>query len=409
MDHTIRPYDRDRDLDAVTRIWLEIGWLDDEDKKSALGTVLDAANTEVADVDGEAECMVQWAPGSMMYQQTPLPMCVIAAVTTSHIGRRRGFASAMTTRALQQGVDAGCAVAALGMFEQGFYDRLGFGTGAYEHKVTFDPASLLVDHVPFEPPVRLSADDFADMHSAMIQRLQTHGNVCLDPPDLVHGDLQFAEKPFALGYRDASGKLTHFVAGEMKSHHGPWYIRYIAYQNREQLLQLFRLLKELGDQLRSVTMIEPAHIQLQALLKEPVRERDRSISSKHESGNRAAAWTQLRILDMAACVEARRWPGPPLRFNLTLADPVAARPAGGWNGIGGDYTISIGDPSSVADGHTEGLPTIEAGVGAFTRLWFGVRPATTLATTDDLHASAELLASLDVALALPRPLLGWEL
>ncbi|NOX31561.1 MAG: hypothetical protein GXP35_16175, partial [Actinobacteria bacterium] len=61
MDHTIRPYDSSRDLDAVARIWLEIGWLDDEDKKPALGTVLDAANTEVADVDGEAECMVQWA------------------------------------------------------------------------------------------------------------------------------------------------------------------------------------------------------------------------------------------------------------------------------------------------------------------------------------------------------------
>ncbi|MEE2992431.1 MAG: hypothetical protein VX603_04565 [Gemmatimonadota bacterium] len=39
----------------------------------------------------------------------------------------------------------GAEICVLSMFEQGFYDRLGFGTGPYEHKVRFDPAELMID------------------------------------------------------------------------------------------------------------------------------------------------------------------------------------------------------------------------------------------------------------------------
>jgi predicted acetyltransferase len=408
MNHTIRTYDPARDLDAVARIWLEVGWMKDAAKAPVLGAFLESANAEVAEMKGEAECMVHWTPGSIAYENESLSLCAITAVTTSHIGRKLGFASAMTTRALEQGVADGCAVAALGMFEQGFYDRFGFGTAAYDNEFVFDPAALMVDHVPYEPPVRLTTDDSADMQQALLGRLTAHGAVSLHQPGITVSDVKFRASPFGLGYRNESGELTHFFSGPMKSSQGPWHIRGLAYQSTDQLLQLLRLLRELADQIRSVKLVEPPHVQLQALLKDPIRERARSGGSTHASDSRSFAWWQLRILDLEVCVAARRWHGPELRFNLTLVDPLEDRLDASWRGIGGEYTVTVGQTSKLDQGHTAGLDTLAAGVGAFTRLWFGVRAATTLVVTDDLDGPAQLLGALDQALLLPRPLPGWD-
>jgi hypothetical protein len=52
---------------------------------------------------------------------------------------------------------------------------------------------------------------------------------------------------------------------------------------------------------------------------------------------------------------------------------------------------------------------MKATVNAFTRLWLGVCPASSLAVTDDLQAPAVLLDELDRMLRLPQPHVGWEL
>jgi len=51
---------------------------------------------------------------------------------------------------------------------------------------------------------------------------------------------------------------------------------------------------------------------------------------------------------------------------------------------------------------------LDASVGAFTRLWLGVRPASGLAITDDLAGPDDLLAQLDASLRLPTPQAGWS-
>lgn len=385
---------------------MEVGWITSADKKPALAAVLAAASAEVGLLDDEAECMVSWAPGSIRYQSTDLTMGAVTAVTTSHIGRRQGFASAMTARALAQAADAGCAVAVLGMFEQGFYDKLGFGTAAYDHRMTFDPASLMVDHVLYRPPSRITVDMWADMHQALCDRMPSHGSVVLDPAGLIEGEVGFDDNPFALGYRDEDGTLTHFVYGPLVGENGPWRIKAIAYQNTDQLLELLRLLRELSDQIRSVRLMEPAHIQLQALLKNPIRETDRSMRSDHETLYRSIAWWQLRMLDVETCVAARNWVGEPVEFNLKLTDPIEDRLDGDWRGVGGNYTIVVGSESRATRGHTEGLPTMTTGVGPFTRLWFGVRAPSTVAVSDEIEAPQELLTVLDEALLLPKPVAG---
>ena len=98
--------------------------------------------------------------------------------------------------------------------------------------------------------------------------------------------------------------------------------------------------------------------------------------------------------------------GEPVSFNLTLTDPVEPRLDGEWRGVGGDYTIVVGAESRATRGHSAGLPTLQSGVGAFTRLWFAVRPPSVLAVTDDVDGPAQLFAALDDALRLPTPIVG---
>jgi len=407
MDHVIRPYDEQIDLDAAVRTWREVGWIDSPERRSEVAAAMAAANTEVGVLHNEPECFVCWVPGTIRYEITDLSLCAITAVTTSHVGRKLGFASTMTTRALTHAAEAGCAVAALGIFEQGFYDKLGFGTADYDHRISFDPATLMVDHVPYRPPVRVGTDDWADMHQAMSNRMMSHGSIVLSPPRMIEAEVGLADNPFALGYRDDQGTLTHFIYGEMKGEHGPWRINALAYRSTDQLLELLRLVRELGDQVRSVAMMEPAHVQLQALLANPMREADRSAGSDHETLNRSVAWWQFRILDVEACVAARSWIGRPLRFNLTLTDPAESRLDGAWPGVGGDYTIGIGAESRATRGHADGLPLMTAGVGAFSRLWFGVRSPSVLAVSDRIEAPPGLMADLDEAMRLPKPVAGW--
>ncbi|MFP5320407.1 MAG: GNAT family N-acetyltransferase, partial [Acidimicrobiia bacterium] len=311
-----RPYDAERDLAAVTRMWREIGWIDGSDPQaSALEVLLAQGEGLVADVHGEAECLVHRVQGSLRYgQDRDLPLTAITAVTTSHVARRQGVATALMLATLDAAAGEGAAVVSLGIFEQGFYDRFGFGTGAYEHRFAFDPATLRVP-VPGRAPLRLTADDAGDMYELLRRRHRGHGSVVLDAPDWMAVEWRLVDKPFALGYRAADGRLTHFLMGSATADHGPYDIEWLVFEEPDQLLELLGVLRMLGDQVNRVTIKgEPAGVQLQDLVREPVRQRRtaRLAGGSAEAMHHAAGIQQDRILDLTACVGAVRLVTPPL-------------------------------------------------------------------------------------------------
>lgn len=407
-----RPFDHKKDIEAIQRIWIEIGWI--EDKKEELATtslIFKQGHTEVATIDDRAECSVNWVPAKVRYLDSMLPMGAVMAVTTSHLARKLGFARDLTARALAAQAKAGMAVSALGMFDQGFYDKVGFGSGPYINEVQFDAATLKVDS-PFRPPKRLSADDYAEVHKALANRKPFHGAVVLSQPEVVKADMLFTEKPFGLGYFDGLGRsLSHFIWGEMKGEHGPYRILARAYQSTNQLMELLALIKSLGDQVSSFIIDEFGEFQFQDLLRTPFRNARASRGGAHAQKFTAYAEWQIRILDLAACLAATR-SRMDLSFNLSLTDPLTdlLTDEDGWRGIAGDYTVRLGaSGGTLAPGHNPVLPTLAASVNAFSRMWFGIRPATHLEVTDDLvgHPSS-LIYQLDAALKLPVPDFGWR-
>lgn len=405
-----RNYDPDRDKQTTHRIWQETGWIEKE-KEEAMDGLVVSGRAMVAELDQEAECLVLSAPGTVRYQAEDLPFAGITAVTTSRVARKQGLASRLTARVIAADAAEGALVSGLGMFEQGFYNQLGLGTGSYDVWTAFDPARLRVD-VRARVPRRISADDWAAVHASRLARRRLHGAVNIRPPELTRAEMAIARKAFGLGYYDGpNGELTHHLWIGDRGEHGPYSVRWSTWQTAEQFLELMALLKNMGDQVRVIQMVEPPEVQLQDLLEQPFKQRQVSAKSEYEAGARAVAWWQMRIDDLPGCLARTHLPGAPVRFQLHLEDPIARflDPDAPWRGAGGDYVVTLGSESEARPGEDARLPTLRASVGAFTRLWLGVRPAAGLAISDDLHGSPELLAALNETLRLPVPKIDWDL
>jgi hypothetical protein len=413
-----RPYEAERDLDAVYRIHGEAGWPATTDTdREATGLWHGCGTSMVAELNGEIGAFASNVDGSMRYLDATLSLCVVGGVATSHVARRHGLATRVTAEAIAEDVvEKNAAVAVLGMFDQGFYDRLGFGSGGHDLLVAFDPADLRVAP-PRRVPVRLTAEDAERMHRGRAASRRPHGGIVLDPPEYTRGDMLVTKDGFGLGFENEDGELTHHIWVRRDDRSvGPYWIRWAAYRTREEFQELMGLVKSFADQVQLVRFITPPDVQLWDLLDRPWRRRMLGKGGDAEAFVTAIAWWQARICDLEACVAAARLPGSDsVRFNLALADPIADRltedTAARWAGVGGDYVVTFG-PASSAERRAPDpdLPTMQTSVNTFTRLWLGVQPPTGLAiTAPDLDAPEELLQQLDRVLRLPRPAVDWDI
>ncbi len=405
----IRPYQASEDAAACRRVWHEAGWVDGAKNETAFAEFVESARSLVGLVDGSPECLVNVHAGLLRYLDEDLPLACISGVATSRVARRRGLAARTTAAALAEEARAGTPVAAIGVFEQGFYNRLGFGNGPYQNWCTFDPAQLTVAP-SHRAPVRVCAEDWQAVHEARLSRRRWHGTASITEPRLTHAEMLWGTESFGLGFRDAGGNLTHLAwCSPEKPQRGPYTVEWMSFATRDQFLELLGILKAQGDQVHSMAMAEPPGLQLQDLLAQPFKGRRVTESSPHVQRMRADAYWQIRILDLRATL-AQTHLSSPVRFQLDLDDPISEHlePAAPWRGIAGRYVVDLGDGCSVRAGEDLTLPVLHASVGAFSRLWLGVRSATSLSWTDSLAGPPTLLAALDRAFLLPSPASDWD-
>ena len=405
-----RDYEPDRDRDDVLRIYREVGWCTKPEHEDAFASLVEGGRTMVAEVGPSVECMVTTDPGTLRHGRRDLPLVAVTGVTTSRVARKRGLAGRLTARLVAEGAASGGLVAALGVFEQGYYNQLGFGNGGYEHWCAFDPSLLTVSTKP-GIPVRLERSDWERMHAGRLRRIRYHGACNIDSPQVTCGEMRWAENGFGLGYVDDRGELSHhFWCSAKEPEHGPYEVFWMAYRTKEQFHELLGLLRSFEEQVRSIEMREPPGIQLQDLLQRPFKSRQITRRSPHENRMTASAYWQVRLLNLPGCLARTSLDAAPVRFNLTLSDPIEPYLDAGssWKGATGEYVVEVGPDCHADRGADRSLPTLVASVNAFSRLWLGVRPATTLAWTDDLAGPPELLDRLDRAFRLPVPYPDWE-
>lgn len=212
--------------------------------------------------------------------------------------------------------------------------------------------------------------------------------------------------------KEGSGKIydRYFWCEARDVENGPYNIQWMAFRTWEQFLELMALIQSMGDQVHLITMNEPAGIQFQDFLRQPFKHHRVTEKSQFEGGIRAVAYWQMRMCDLPGCLARTRLRGEEVRFNLHLTDTIGRflEEDAPWKGVGGDYVVALGPSSGAEPGTDPALSTLTASVGAFTRMWLGVRPATGLAVTDALSGPPELLERLDWALRLPDPKPDWD-
>ena len=408
---SVRPYDSDSDAAFVERILLEVGWRKPSERKQAKAAreaFQNASDAFVAELSGEPECYVTTMPGDYDYHGERLPFSGVTGVVTSRVARKQGLASRTTARALAACAERGSVVAGLGIFDQGFYDKLGFGTGGYEHFVRLDPASLTVPYCR-RPPVRLSPDDIAEMHAARLGRRRCHGSVSLLPEAFSGMVAAESELGFGLGFRDeTSGELTHHVwVHTDNGEEGPYRVSWAAYRTLAEFVELLGLLRNLGDQVYLVWLAEPAGVQLQDFIDRPFRQRRERRKGEFEAASSATAVFQYRILDveraMAAAAARRALP----RFVMRVVDPAARylHDHDGWQGAAGDYEVGESGAARLDGEHA--TPDVVIGVGDLTRAWSAVLPMSTLRETSGVKITEDLAHALDEAFAGPAPRSDW--
>ena len=400
-----REYNPDTDRAAVHRIWREVGWMS-EGEEEPTDLYLTGGRKWVAEIDGQPECLVQTMVASVRYLEEEVPGCTVGPTVTSHVARQRGLAKRLLAHMLALEAADGALLSVLGVFDQGFYNRLGFGTGSYDVVFDFDPATLIVSDRA-RTPRRFTRDDWEMLHAAYLARRPVHGRCNYGSPVQFRVETTYHKKAFGLGYCDTpDGSPSHCLwlnADNMSA--GPYRVEWMVFRTPEQFRELMALLRSLGDQVRLINLRQPPGLQFQDLLSRPSRQR--SITGGGNFGNAASAnggW-QMRLLDLAGALARTHLTGAPVRYNLLLRDPIAdlLKDGAPWRGIGGEYVVEFGAESSATPGQAGALPTLRASVNAFSRMWFGVRSASGLAHTDELSGPPELLQQLDESLRLPEP------
>lgn len=409
MAGKIRPYVEKKDRSNAQRIWKECGWMTDEKKdKESADAIFRSGRALVFDLNGSAESMVTSTPSRLHYAGTVLDHAAITSVTTSRIARNLGAASTTLAVMLAEEAESGFATSGLGIFEQGFYDRLGYGTGSYEHWISFDPAWLKELPVPGVPE-RFDVKSYKAIHQARLRRKKSHGTVDILPPEVTQAEMLALKNTFCLGYKKRN-IITHCVVMYCTEvEEGPYRVLCMAYQNYHQFRELLALIKGLSDQVRQVRMREPGEIQMQDFLDRPFQLQMVSQKGDFEASVRSVAYWQLRILDLKKCVSAMKC-RESLRFNLVIEDPVVRflQKESNWKGCGGKYTVTFGPRSSVKRGFSDGLETLTASIGDFSRYWLGAQTPAALNVTGLFEGSPQLLEKLDAAVALPLPAPDWD-
>lgn len=408
--HLIRPFEFERDNEYVDRILLEVGWRRPQEpdvRREAREAFHRASDAYVAELSGEPECFVSTVHGDYRYRDHDLPFTGVTGVVTSRVARKQGLASATTVRALAAAAERGSVIAGLGIFDQGFYDKLGFGTGGYDHYLKIDPATLTVPYCT-RVPVRLTPLNVPEMHEARLRRRRTHGSVRLSPEAVTRFNSTHSATDFGLGFRDEAGTLTHHLwVHTQDSRIGPYRILWTAFSTIAEYLDLLGLMRNLGDQLYMVYVPEPAGVQLQDFIRRPFRRYQEARRGEFETDSKASANFQYRILDVAQAFQAAAGVMRLPAFTMRVTDPVSPflHDHDGWQGVAGDYEVGPHGAARIAAG--VGQPDLTLPVSDLTRGWLGVLPFSTLRDMGGAALSGDLARELDAAFAGPSPHTDW--
>ncbi|MFB4348290.1 GNAT family N-acetyltransferase [Microbacterium sp. CR_7] len=320
-----------------------------------------------------------------------LPMWAISGVTVSGTHRRRGIARALLEGELRAAAAAGVPLAGLTVSEATIYGRYGFGSAVPVVRYVIDTrrAGWAVPAAPGRLEY-VDRETLASELGAVHERARTGrpgqipgwsarwgGMAGLSPSDTDR------DKARGVRYRDESGEVRGVIAYTLEEGtDAAWRhtlkIRLLVADTADATAALWRfaLQHDLVD--RVVADLRPVDDPLPWL----VHDQRGVTQTLHDHG-----W--LRILDLAACLTARRYAAP-LDLVLRVRDPLGFA-EGDWRLIIGADGVAQVEPA-----HT-GAPDVELDVSALSSLYAGGVRASALHGAGRIEADGDAVAMIDRA------------
>lgn len=320
-----------------------------------------------------------------------LPMWAISGVTVSGTHRRRGIARALLEGELRAAAAAGVPLAGLTVSEATIYGRYGFGSAVPVMRYVID--TRRAQWAAPAAPGRLEYVDRETLASelgAVHERARTGrpgqipgwsarwgGMAGLSPSDTDR------DKARGVRYRDESGAVRGVIAYTLEEGtDAAWRhtlkIRLLVADTADATAALWRfaLQHDLVDRVEAD--LRPVDDPLPWL----VHDQRGVTQTLHDHG-----W--LRILDLAACLTARRYAAP-LDLVLRVRDPLGFA-EGDWRLI-----IDADGVAQVEPAHT-GAPDVELDVSALSSLYAGGVRASALHGAGRIEADGDAVAMIDRA------------
>lgn len=352
--------------------------------------------------DTAVATIATWGTGLVLDPGCVAPMWAISDVTVSSTHRRRGIARAMIEGELRSAAGAGYPIAGLTVSEATIYGRYGFGPAVGARSFTIDTRRAgwvgprpveegrgRIDPIEREEAMRALAAIQAETAAERPGDITGWPGLWRDSAGL-HPQKENKDTR-AVQYTDAEGRIRGVIVYSVKE------------AEDSATLRIERLLTATSDAYAALWRFALTHdliTQVTAGLRsadEPVRwmlEDQRALKSTEHDHH----W--LRILDVAASLEGRRYRAPG-SVVLEVEDPLAI--AGGRyrlkvdaDGVG---TVETLDAASAAE-----ASSVRVGVSELSSLLLGGARWGTLAAAGRVQADPAAAAWLDVAFAPAAPL-----
>lgn len=328
-----------------------------------------------------------------------IPMWAISSVTVSATHRRRGIARQLLEGELRAAADAGVAVAGLTVSEATIYGRYGFGAAIPVADITVDArragwvGSPVSGRLAYVEKNEL-AEALSDLHER--SRAQRAGQVSgwparwrrmagLSPADKSAADVR------GVVWRDDEGQVHGAVAYRLKEIEGEFRaaleVRHLVADSDEALRALWSFLLH-HDLVNRVSVdLRPVDDPITWLVTD-----QRAVNLRvHDHG-----W--LRILDVPAALQARRYAGADLDVAVRVTDAL-----GHAEGV---WQVQITDGRAEVRA-TDAAPEMTLDVAALSSAYLGGVPLTQLAAADRVQGDREAIIGLSQALrATEAPLLS---
>ncbi|PCE14904.1 hypothetical protein AUC47_01800 [Microbacterium sp. SZ1] len=319
-----------------------------------------------------------------------LPMWAISGVTVSATHRRRGIARALLEGELRAAAAAGVPLAGLTVSEATIYGRYGFGSAVpvMRYRVDARRAGWAAPAAPGRLEY-IDRDALADELGAVHERARTGrpgqipgwsarwgGMAGLSPSD------SDRDRVRGVRYRDGSGEVRGAMAytlaeeGSGTAWRHTLSVRLLVAETAEATAELWRFALE-HDLVDGVEAeLRPVDDPLPWL----VHDQRGVTQTLHDHG-----W--LRILDVAACLTARRYAAP-LDLVLGVRDVLGF--------ADGEWRLRIGaDGAAQVEPASTGAPDVELDVSALSSLYAGGVRASALHGAGRIEADADAVAAID--------------